>query len=96
MENLHMTLDELYAIICDRRDHAPANSYTASLFAKGEDEIIKKVGEEAIEVVLAAKGQGRQRLIEEVADLTFHTLVLLAASGVEPADIRAELASRHK
>ena len=91
-----MTLDELYAIICDRRDHAPAGSYTASLFAKGEDEIIKKVGEEAIEVVLAAKGQGRQRVIEEVADLAFHTLVLLAAKGIQPEEIRAELARRHK
>ncbi len=91
-----MTLDELYAIICDRRDHAPANSYTAKLFAQGMDEIIKKVGEEAIEVVLAAKGQGSQRLTEEVADLAYHTLVLLAASGLTPADIRAELARRHQ
>ena len=91
-----MTLDELYTLICDRRDHPTPGSYTASLFAQGQDEIIKKVGEEAIEVVLAAKGQGSQRLTEEVADLAFHTLVLLAASGLTPADIRAELARRHK
>ena len=91
-----MTLDELYAIICDRRDHPAPNSYTAGLFAQGQDEIIKKVGEEAIEVVLAAKGQGSQRLTEEVADLAYHTLVLLAASGLTPADICAELARRHK
>jgi phosphoribosyl-ATP pyrophosphohydrolase len=91
-----MTLDELYAIICDRRDHPAPNSYTASLFTKGQDEIIKKVGEEAIEVVLAAKGQGSQRLTEEVADLTYHILVLLAASGLKPEDIRAELARRHR
>lgn len=91
-----MTLDELYTIICNRRDHPAPNSYTASLFAQGQDEIIKKVGEEAIEVVLAAKGQGSQRLTEEVADLAFHTLVLLASAGLTPTDIRAELARRHK
>ncbi len=91
-----MTSDELFAIILDRREHAPVNSYTAKLFAQGQDEIIKKVGEEAIEVVLAAKGQGNQRLTEEVADLVYHTLVLLASSGLTPADIRAELDRRHK
>jgi phosphoribosyl-ATP pyrophosphohydrolase len=91
-----MTLNELYTIICDRRDHPSEKSYTAKLFAQGQDEIIKKVGEEAIEVVLAAKGQGQQRLVEEVADLTYHTLVLLAASGLTPDDILAELARRHK
>ena len=91
-----MTLNELYAIICDRRDHPSEKSYTAKLFALGQDEIIKKVGEEAIEVVLAAKGQGNQRLVEEVADLTYHTLVLLAATGLTPDDILAELARRHK
>jgi phosphoribosyl-ATP pyrophosphohydrolase len=91
-----MTLEELYQIICDRRDHPAVNSYTAKLFAQGKDEIIKKVGEEAIEVVLAAKGQTRERLIEEVADLAYHTLVLLAASDLTPADIQAELAQRHK
>ncbi len=91
-----MTIDDLYAIICDRRDHPTEKSYTASLFSAGQDEIIKKVGEEAIEVVLAAKGQGSQRLTEEIADLTYHTLVLLAASGLSPQDIRDELARRHK
>ena len=91
-----MTLEELYLIICERRDHPSANSYTAKLFSQGKDEIIKKVGEEAIEVVLAAKGQGNERLVEEIADLAYHTLVLLAASGISPADIQAELARRHK
>ena len=91
-----MTLEELFTIICERRDHPSPNSYTARLFAQGKDEIIKKVGEEAIEVVLAAKGQTEQRLVEEVADLAYHTLVLLAASGLTPADIQAELARRHK
>ncbi len=90
-----MTLDELYAIICERRDHPSAQSYTARLIAQGEDEIVKKVGEEAVEVILAAKGQGDQRLVEEVADLTYHVLVLLAYRGLSPEDIRAELERRH-
>ncbi len=91
-----MTLDELYAIICERRDHPTAQSYTARLIAQGEDEIVKKVGEEAVEVILAAKGQGDQRLVEEVADLTYHVLVLLAFRGIRPAAVRAELAKRHQ
>ena len=66
------------------------------MIAQGEDEIVKKVGEEAVEVILAAKGQGNQRLIEEVADLTYHVLVLLAYRGLSPEDIRAELARRHQ
>ncbi len=91
-----MNLDDLYKIICDRRDHPSARSYTTSLFTQGEDEIIKKVGEEAIEIILAAKGQTNQRLTEEVADLAYHLLVLLAAKGVKPEDIRVELEKRHQ
>jgi phosphoribosyl-ATP pyrophosphohydrolase len=91
-----MTIDELYQIICDRRDNPVEGSYTAKLLAAGEDEIVKKVGEEAIEVILAAKAQGDQRLVEEVADLTYHVLVLLAAKGLAPEDIQAELERRHR
>ncbi len=90
-----MTIDELYQVICDRKENPAAGSYTAGLMAAGEDEIVKKVGEEAIEVVLAAKAQGDQRLVEEVADLTYHVLVLLASRGLTPADVRAELERRH-
>ncbi len=91
-----MTLDELYAIICERRDHPTAQSYTARLIAQGEDEIVKKVGEEAVEVILAVKGQGDQRVVEEVSDLAYHVLVLLAYRGISPEAIRAELAKRHQ
>jgi phosphoribosyl-ATP pyrophosphohydrolase len=91
-----MTIEELYKIICDRRDNPTPDSYTAHLFSKGQDEILKKVGEESIEVILAAKGQGTKRLIEEVADLTYHLLVLLSANSLTPSDITAELAQRHK
>jgi phosphoribosyl-ATP pyrophosphohydrolase len=90
-----MTLAELFELVVARRESAPAGSYTASLFAAGEDEIVKKVGEEAIEVVLAVKGQGDARVIEEVADLYFHSLVLLAARGLSLAQVEAELARRH-
>jgi phosphoribosyl-ATP pyrophosphohydrolase len=91
-----MMIDELYATILSRKTADPASSYTARLFAAGEDEIVKKVGEEAIEVILAAKGQGNARLIEETADLTYHVLVLLAVRGLSPADVEAELARRKK
>lgn len=91
-----MSLSRLFNVICERRDHPTPESYTALLLAKGEDEIIKKIGEETIEVVLAAKGQGDQRLVEELADLTYHVLVLLAARNLTPADIEAELARRQR
>jgi phosphoribosyl-ATP pyrophosphohydrolase len=91
-----MTLPELYELIVSRRSQAPAGSYTASLFAAGEDEIVKKVGEEAIEVVLAVKGQGDARVIEEVADLLYHSLVLLAARGLTLVQVEAVLTMRHQ
>ncbi len=89
-------IDELFNTILSRKTADPASSYTARLFAAGEDEIVKKVGEEAIEVILAAKSQGNARLVEETADLTYHVLVLLAARGLTPADVAAELARRRK
>lgn len=89
-------IEQLFQTIQQRQQASPEGSYTASLFASGEDEILKKVGEEAIEVILAAKAQGNARLVEEIADLTYHTLVLLAARGLTPADIAAELEKRKK
>jgi phosphoribosyl-ATP pyrophosphohydrolase len=89
-------LSELFAIIEDRKANPTAESYTARLLAEGEDRILKKVGEEAVEVLLAAKGQGEQRLIEETADLFYHTLVLLASKGLSLEDVEAELRRRHR
>jgi len=89
-------LDELFDVILDRRSSRPSGSYTAQLFDAGEDEILKKVGEEAMEVVLAAKGQGDARVVSEIADLLYHLFVLLAARGLEPADVEAELAQRRR
>jgi phosphoribosyl-ATP pyrophosphohydrolase len=88
-------LQELFTIIQDRQAHPRAGSYTAHLLASGQDVILKKVGEEAMEVILAAKGQGDQRLVEEVADLFYHTLVLLAQRGLSLDDVEAELRRRH-
>jgi len=90
-----MTLAELYTFIIDRRDHPTEKSYTASLFAEGLPRIAQKVGEEGTEVVVAALAQENARLIEEIADLTFHTLVLMAAKGIEPDDVMSELKRRH-
>jgi phosphoribosyl-ATP pyrophosphohydrolase len=91
-----MTLAELFDLIRARRESAPPGSYTARLFAAGEDEIVKKVGEEAVEVILAAKGQGDDRLVSELADLYYHSLVLLAHRGLSLASVEAELERRHQ
>jgi phosphoribosyl-ATP pyrophosphohydrolase len=85
----------VFAQIEDRKAHPRAESYTSRLLDAGEDEIVKKIGEEAIEVVLAVKGQGDQRVIEELADLTYHCLVLLAQRGLTLDDLAAELERRH-
>jgi len=89
-------LAELFATIQDRRANPRPGSYTATLFSAGEDEILKKVGEEAMEVILAGKGQGNERLVSEIADLTYHVLVLLAMRGLTPEDIGQELARRRR
>lgn len=91
-----MSIEWLFEIIEDRKKNPTERSYTSSLFAEGLPKIAQKVGEEGTEVVVAALAQDDQRLIEEVADLTYHTLVLLSARGLSPADINAELESRHK
>lgn len=88
-------LYELTEIIEDRKSNPQPGSYTSQLFSQGEDAILKKVGEEAMEVILAAKGQGRERLVEEVADLFYHTLVLLSSQDLSLEDIEAELRRRH-
>lgn len=89
------TMQTVWATLSARRDNPQPGSYTAQLLAAGEDEIVKKVGEEAVEVILAAKGQGNQRLVEESADLVYHLLVLLLARGLTWEDVLAELARRH-
>ena len=88
------TLARLAAVIAARRLHDPDKSYVARLFSKGHDAILKKIGEEATEVVMAAKDGDRSRIVGEVADLWFHTMVALAAFDLQPADVLAELERR--
>lgn len=89
-----MTLEELYEIIQDRKEEMPENSYVASLFRDGKDRIIQKVGEEATEVIIAAKNETKKRIISEVADLLFHILIMLADFNIKPKDILRELKKR--
>ncbi|MEX1020883.1 MAG: phosphoribosyl-ATP diphosphatase [Litorilinea sp.] len=88
------TVEQVFQIILDRRANPRTGSYTASLFAAGENEILKKLGEEAVEVIIAAKGETDDRIIYEMADLIYHSLVLLAERGMTWADVQAELAGR--
>ncbi len=91
-----MSVQWLFDIIESRKNNPTQKSYTAGLFADGLSKIAQKVGEEASEVIVAGLAQDDQRLIEEIADLTYHTLVLLSARGLTLADVLAELEKRHK
>ncbi|MEP7155855.1 MAG: phosphoribosyl-ATP diphosphatase [Betaproteobacteria bacterium] len=87
-------LFRLEATLRERKNAAPGSSYVASLYAKGLDAVLKKVGEEATEAILAAKGDDKVHLTKEAADLIFHTLVMLAAKDVALGDVLAELERR--
>ena len=91
-----MSIQWLFDVIESRRENPSDQSYTSSLFAEGLPRIAQKVGEEGTEVVVAALAQDDRRLIEEVADLTYHTLVLLAARGLTIQSILEELEKRHQ
>ena len=93
---LGVLLDELYELIQSRERERPAGSYTTYLFAEGLDKILKKVGEESAETIIAAKNDDDARLTSETADLVYHLLVLLVARGVSLKDIAQELALRRK
>ncbi|HHM04833.1 MAG TPA: phosphoribosyl-ATP diphosphatase [Gammaproteobacteria bacterium] len=87
-------LQRLAGVLERRKGAAPDSSYVASLYAGGVDTILKKIGEEATETVIAAKGDDQQALVHEMADLWFHTLVLLAQQGLGPDDVLRELERR--
>lgn len=89
-------IEQLFATIQQRKVNPSPNSYTASLFAAGENEILKKIGEEAVEVIIAAKGEGDERVIYEMSDLLYHNLVLLAQRNLSWQEIETELARRFK
>jgi phosphoribosyl-ATP pyrophosphohydrolase len=86
--------EQLMMTLRQRKASPRPGSYTARLLADGEDEIVKKIGEEAIEIILAAKGQGDERLLEETADLIYHLSVLLVARDLDWSDVLRELDRR--
>lgn len=90
-----MTIRELYEIIESRRNNDESTSYTRQLFNRGLDRIIQKVGEESVEVVIAAKNDENDEFIGEVADLVYHLLVLLVAKDIKITDIERCLQERH-
>ncbi len=95
IENESFSLDSLFRLIEGRKTEKKEGSYTSYLFEKGRDKILKKVGEECTEVVIAAKGDDRAETIYEIADLTYHVLVLMVQMGIGTEEIMDELRSRH-
>ncbi|PWH18746.1 MAG: phosphoribosyl-ATP diphosphatase [Anaerolineae bacterium] len=91
-----MSLDWLYQVILDRQANPLPQSYTATLFEAGIGRIAQKVGEEAAETLVAALAEDEARLVSEIADLTYHVLVLMAARGISPQAVQAELERRHR
>ena len=87
-------LDRLAELLEQRKSADPTSSYVAKLYAKGMDSILKKVGEEATETVIAAKGGNKDEIVYETADLWFHTLIMLAKADLKPQDVLDELARR--
>ncbi|MCE5284372.1 MAG: bifunctional phosphoribosyl-AMP cyclohydrolase/phosphoribosyl-ATP diphosphatase HisIE [Pelosinus sp.] len=89
-------LQDLYGVIMDRKAHPQEGSYTNYLFEKGQDKILKKVGEEAAETIIASKNNSKEEILYEMADLWYHCLVLLANHNITPSELQAELFKRRK
>jgi phosphoribosyl-ATP pyrophosphohydrolase/phosphoribosyl-AMP cyclohydrolase len=89
-------LQRLYELIAERKETRPEGSYTTRLFNEGLDKIVQKLGEEAVETVIAAKNDSSERMVEETADLLYHLLVTLVEKGVTLDEVQAELQKRHK
>ena len=95
-EELHeFSIDGLMELLKGRKEEMPEGSYTSYLFEKGIDKILKKVGEESTEVIVAAKGNDKRETVYEIADLAYHVMVLMTEMGISTDDVRRELASRH-
>ncbi len=94
-ENHGFSIDGLMELLEGRKAEKPEGSYTTYLFEKGLDKILKKVGEESTEVIIAAKAEDKKETIYEIADLAYHVLVLMVEAGISLEDVRKELASRH-
>lgn len=89
------SMEGLYELLLDRKAKLPEGSYTTYLFQKGIDKILKKVGEETTEVIIAAKADDKRDTVYEIADLAYHVMVLMTQMGITVDDIKNELASRH-
>lgn len=89
-------LDELYAVAEERRANPQEGSYTCYLFEQGLDKILKKVGEESAETIIAAKNGVKADTVGEISDLLFHLVVMMANEGISPGEVKAELARRHQ
>ena len=89
------TMQGLYDLLLDRKAKMPEGSYTTYLFEKGVDKILKKVGEESTEVIIAGKANDKKETIYEIADLAYHVMVLMCEMGISVEDVHRELASRH-
>lgn len=89
------SIDGLYELLLNRKKTLPEGSYTSYLFEKGIDKILKKIGEESTEVIIAGKAGDKRETVYEVADLMYHVMVMMVEMGITPAEIEAELASRH-
>lgn len=94
-ERSEFSSEQLFDLIKGRKTEGKEGSYTTYLFEKGLDKILKKVGEESTEVIIAAKAEDKNETIYEIADLTYHVLVLMVEAGISLDDVRRELASRH-
>lgn len=94
-EREEYSLDVLYDMLAERKEKMPEGSYTTYLFSKGVDKILKKVGEESTEVIIGAKSGDKAETIYEIADLTYHVMVLMNEMGITLEEVRKELASRH-
>ena len=94
-EKHEFSLRGLYALLTERKEKMPQGSYTTYLFEKGLDKILKKIGEECTEVIIAGKAQDKKETIYEIADLAYHTMVLMVQNGITVDEVQAELASRH-
>lgn len=94
-ERNEFSMDGLYGLLEGRKAQMPEGSYTTYLFQKGIDKILKKIGEESTEVIIAAKADDKAETIYEVADLAYHIMVMMVEMGISLEDIRKELASRH-
>ncbi len=89
------SMDGLYELLQSRKSDLPEGSYTTYLFQKGIDKILKKIGEEATEVIIAGKANDKKETVYEIADLAYHIMVMMVEMGISVDDVRRELASRH-